>query len=206
MDLHRLDSVQVDGLREVANIGAGHAATALSRLTQRQVSFSVPDVRVVRLEEIDRALGAPDAVVAAVVMRILGDLTGRTVQLFDSTTAAALTSIMLDRQIASFPDDIGAAERSMLTEASNVITGAFLNAMSDLMGIVAIMSVPEFAIDMTAAVLLTSYVNFGDVNDYVFYMSTRLEIEGSEQELRTQFLLLPDAASLAVILRSLRLA
>ena len=63
-----LDERQRDALREVANIGAGHAATALSQMTDRKIMINVPEVQIRRLEEVAEMLGPPDTVVAAVAM------------------------------------------------------------------------------------------------------------------------------------------
>jgi chemotaxis protein CheC len=82
MDLRSLDAPQLDAVREVANIGAGHAATALSRMTDRVIMINVPDVSIIRLEDVDRVVGEPDTVIAAVMMKVLGDITGRMVQVF----------------------------------------------------------------------------------------------------------------------------
>src|SRR2546428_3157405 len=81
-DVRDLKELQIDALREVANIGAGHAATALSQLTNRKIMISVPQINIVRLEEVPDLLGNPQDVVAAVLMHMLGDLTGRTLLLF----------------------------------------------------------------------------------------------------------------------------
>src|SRR5213594_526874 len=79
-DVRDLKALQIDALREVANIGAGHAATALSQLTNRRIMISVPQINISRLEEVPGLLGDPQEVVAAVLMHMLGDLTGRTQQ------------------------------------------------------------------------------------------------------------------------------
>src|SRR5438876_1238209 len=81
-DVRELKELQIDALREVANIGAGHAATALSQLTNRRIMISVPQINIARLEEVPDLLGNPQDVVAAVLMHMLGDLTGRTLLLF----------------------------------------------------------------------------------------------------------------------------
>jgi chemotaxis protein CheC len=206
MDPDRLDAVQLDGLREVANIGAGHAATALSALTGRRVGVAVPELSIVPLEEIGDALGDPQEVVAAVMMQLLGDVTGRTVHVFDASAASRLVAILLGDDVARAPADFGPTERSALEEVSSIIAGAYLNALAAFMGIATSMSVPQFAVDMIAAVLSTSYVNFGDVNDNVLYMGTRMDVEGSAEPLRAEFLFLPDPPSLELILRGLRLA
>ena len=81
-DVRDLKELQIDALREVANIGAGHAATALSQMTNRRIMISVPQINIARLEEVADLLGDPQAVVVAVLMHMLGDLTGRTLLVF----------------------------------------------------------------------------------------------------------------------------
>jgi chemotaxis protein CheC len=206
LDPRNLQERQLDALREVANIGAGHAATALSQMTERPVYITVPEVRIVRLEEIGEALGDPEEVVAGVLIRMLGDATGRSVQIFPRPTAERLTRILLRRADVDFPTDFHELEQSMLSEVSNIMVGAYLNALSDFMGMLLIMSVPDVTIDMAAAVLATGYTNFGEVDDYVFLMGTRMVLDGVDEPLRADFLLIPDTSSLDVILRSLRLA
>src|SRR3989442_7083497 len=86
-DVRDLKELQIDALREVANIGAGHAATALSQLTDRRIMISVPQINIARLEEVPDLLGDSQDVVAAVLMHMLGDLTGRTLLLFPDAVA-----------------------------------------------------------------------------------------------------------------------
>ena len=77
-NLQELKELQLDALREVANIGAGHAATALSQLTDCRIMISVPEINVTRIEDVPEMLGEAEQVVTAVLMHMLGDLTGRT--------------------------------------------------------------------------------------------------------------------------------
>jgi chemotaxis protein CheC len=203
MDIQDLDPAQMDAMREIANIGAGHAATALSQMTNRTIMIEVPEVSIVPLEEVDRMLGEPDEVMAAVMMKVLGDLTGRTVQVFPGNTAAKLTSILLGVGEPSFPEGFDETHQSALREVGNIIVGAYLNALSDFMGKLLIMSVPGFAIDMAGAIMSTSYLNFGDEKDYVFAVNTRMSL--GDAELRAHFLFIPDDASLQIMLREMRL-
>lgn len=204
MDLRLLDESQLDAMREVANIGAGHAATALSEMTNRRILISVPEVRIMRLEEVDRMLGEPAEVVAAVMMKVLGDVTGRTVQVFPADTAVRLTSLVMNGEAPEFPGGFGEVHRSALKEIGNIIVGAHLNALSDFMGMLLIMSTPGIAVDMAGAVLTTSYLNFGDSKDYVFCVNTVMLMD--EEQLRAHFLLIPDDVALNVILRGMKLA
>src|SRR6476646_1571454 len=101
-DLLSLKVLQIDALREVANIGAGHAATALSQMVGQTIMITVPTINVARLEEIPPQVAAPDEPVAAVLMHMLGDLTGRTLLVFPRRTARRLASLLLRRDL---PDD-----------------------------------------------------------------------------------------------------
>src|SRR5690625_616218 len=77
-----LSRLQLDALREVASIGAGHAATALSSLTGRRINVEVPRLQVIELEEVPHLLGAARELVTTVVIEMRGDLMGRTLQVF----------------------------------------------------------------------------------------------------------------------------
>jgi chemotaxis protein CheC len=205
MDIRSLDPMQLDALRETANIGAGHAATALSELTGRRIMVDVPDVSIVALERVGELLGDPGQAVSAVIVTVSGDITGRTLQIFDGAAASALVSLLLGVDEPEFPNEFGSLERSALKEIGNVIVGAYLNALGVFTAIEMTMSVPDFAIDMAAAILMTSYLNFGSVEDHVVCVSTRLVVD-DDRDLRAHFLLIPDEPSLERILSSLRLA
>jgi chemotaxis protein CheC len=206
MDVQGLGELQLDALREVANVGAGHAATALSELTGRRITLAVPRVRVVRLEEVGGMLGDPGEPVAAVIVRVEGGVSARTLQILPSQTARRLTAMLLTRtEEPRFPEDFGTLERSALTEIGNILVAAYLNALGQFVNLPLHMSVPAMALDMAAAVLTTSYLNFGTVEDHVFCVSTELGVDASG-DLPAHFLLIPDEDSLAAILRSLGVA
>jgi chemotaxis protein CheC len=205
MDIRSLDPVQLDALRETANIGAGHAATALSELTGRRIMVDVPEVSIVALERAGELLGDPGLAVSAVIVRVDGEITGRTLQIFDGRAAAALVGLLLDIPEPDFPIGFGPIERSALKEIGNVIVGAYLHALSTFTAMDISMSVPDFAIDMAAAILMTSYLNFGGEEDYVLCVTTRLQVD-DDRDLRAHFLLIPDQPSLQRILAALRLA
>jgi chemotaxis protein CheC len=204
MDLRALDPSQLDAMREIANIGAGHAATALSQMTNRVIMIDVPEVSIIRLEDVGTVTGEADDVVAAVMMKVLGDVTGRTVQIFPSTSAVKLIAIMTGEDEPEFPGGFTDEHQATLKEIGNIIVGAYLNALSDFMGLLLIMSVPAIAIDMAGAIMTTSYLNFGEEQDHVLCVNTGM-IMGDER-IRGHFLLIPDGASLQVMLRELKLA
>lgn len=205
IDVRELGALQLDALREVANMGAGHAATALSQLTRQRISVDVPRIEVLRLEEVSELTGYGDEIVAGVVMHLLGDLAGRTIQILPSATAVRLAGILLQREDLAFPDGFGELEQSALKEAGNIIGGAYLNALSDFLGMVILTSVPGLAIDMASSVLLSSTVPVNAHSEYVFCIDTMFRLDIADEALPGHFLLLPDPASLEVILQAIRL-
>ena len=110
-DLRSLKALQLDALREVANIGAGHAATALSQMINSTIMISVPTINVSRLEDVPPQLSEPEEPVAAVLMHMMGDLTGRTLLVFPKPTAVRLAELMLRRPVGS-SSELGEMEQS----------------------------------------------------------------------------------------------
>ena len=112
-DLRQLKALQLDALREVANIGAGHAATALSQMINSTIMISVPRINVSRLEDVPPQISEPEEPVAAVLMHMMGDLTGRTLLVFPKPTAVRLAELMLRRPIGSSAE-LGEMEQSAI--------------------------------------------------------------------------------------------
>jgi chemotaxis protein CheC len=204
-DLRSLKAIQLDALREVANIGAGHAATALSQMIGETMMIGVPRINVARLEDVPPQVAEPDEPVAAVLMHMLGDLTGRTLLVFPKPTAVRLAELMLRRPHGS-STDLGEMEQSAIKEAGNILSSAYMNALSDFMGMMLLPSPPSLAVDMSTAVLTTAYLQFGGDRDYVFCVESEFYMHDVGERLRGFFLLLPDPASLQAILRAVRVA
>ena len=203
-DTRELKDLQLDALREVANIGAGHAATALSQLTKRRIMIDVPEVRVCLIEEAASAVGDSSGVVAAVLMHVLGDLTGRSLLIFQKDCAMQLTDMLLNREPGT-TKVFAELEQSSLKETANILTGAYLTGLSDMLGLMLIPSVPSLAIDLCSAILSTTYLNFGHDRSYVIILDTRFRFDPGDPGMSGHFVLLPDPSSLNVILRAVRL-
>jgi chemotaxis protein CheC len=203
-DIRDLRELQLDALREVENIGAGHAATALSQMTNRRIMISVPKITVSRLEDVSGLLGKPDDVVAGILLHMLGDLTGRTLLVFPERAARRLCDLLLGRPLGK-TTEFGTLEQSSLKEAGNILCGAYMNALSSFMGMMLLPSVPSLVIDLSAAVLTSTYLNFGHDRDYAFCVETQFQFSAENEHLAGYFLLMPDLASLRAILQAVRL-
>ena len=204
-DIRALSPQQLDALREVANIGAGHAATALSQMIGGTIMISVPRINITSIEEIPAQVSGPEEPVAAVLMHMLGDLTGRTLLVFPKRTAMRMSELMLRRPEGS-AEDLGALEQSAVKEAGNILSGQYMNALSEFMGMILLPSPPSLAIDMSAAVLTTTYLQWAPDREHVISVESEFLLSDTEERLRGFFLLLPDPASLQAILRAIRMA
>jgi chemotaxis protein CheC len=203
-ELLSLKPVQLDGLREVANIGAGHAATALSQMTDQTIMIAVPTINITPLDEVPTQIGGPEEPVAAVLMNMVGDLTGRTLLVFPKATAIRMAELMTKRPHAG-GGELTELEQSAVKEAGNILSGAYMNALSEFMGLMLLPSPPSLAIDMSRAVLTTAYLQFGADRDLVFCVETEFIMQDAKEKLRGFFLLLPDLPSLRAILRAIGL-
>jgi chemotaxis protein CheC len=203
-DVRDLKESQLDAMREVANIGAGHAATALSQMTNRTIMITVPRVKIKPLEDAADILGPPDQVVASVLMHMMGDLTGRAMLLFPEPAALILCDYLFRRERGT-TTAFGEMEQSSLKEVGNILASAYLNALSDFMGMMLVPSVPSLVIDLSGAILTSAHLNFGHDREYALCVETSFRSEGATESMAGHFLLLPDVASLQSIFDAIRI-
>ena len=199
-----LEALRRDGLGEVANIGAGHAATALSQLTDRRIMISVPHVRRIQYAEVPEMVSGFGDSIAVVGMRMLGDLTGRALLAFGENDAARLCDVILRRPIGP-PRILGVLEQSGLKEVGNIVCSAYLTALSNFMGMMLLPSVPALFIGPTAEAIAASVDPDEAETDMVFCVDTAFTAEGTDAPLTGTFLLMPDKASVRAILEAIRL-
>jgi chemotaxis protein CheC len=203
--LQTLKLIQLDALRETANIGAGHAATALSQMTGSTIMITVPAISIAGVHELQAQFDPNEEPVAAVFMHMLGDLTGRTLLVFPRPTVLRLAEMMLRRPVGSSVA-FSELETSAIKETGNILSGAYMNALSDFLGMLLLPSPPTLVIDMSSAVLESAFGVPQDGADAVLCVESEFLLTEMDQTLRGFFLLLPDPASLQVMLRALRLA
>jgi chemotaxis protein CheC len=201
-DVRSLSRAALDALREVANIGAGHAATALSQITGQRIMISVPELMIVALEEVPNLVAPEDEPVAAVAIRVAGDITGLTMLVFPAPIAHRVAGLMMGRPVTV----MGAIEESALKEAGNILSAAYLNALAEFLTMRILNSPPELAIDMSEAVLSSTYVEMSHGGSHVFCVESDFQLQDDSAPLRGFFLLLPDPASLRAILTAIRIA
>jgi chemotaxis protein CheC len=198
-----LSQRDIDVLREVANIGAGHAATALSTMIGSTIMITVPKVNVLQLNDVPSVVAAHEEPVAAVLLHMLGDLTGRTLLVFPCASAVRLAELLLQREPTG-GETLGELEESAVMEVGNILSSAYMNALAEFMGMMLLPSPPTLRIDTSVTVLADTHGRFGPEGDQAFFVESEFLLPEVDEKLRGFFLLLPDSVSLSVLLRSVR--
>src|ERR1041385_1000941 len=135
-----LRTLQLDALREVANIAGGNAATALGQLTGRRINIAIPRLTVAAVTDIPRLLAYDEQRVVVVAVKVLGAITGTLIFLMPDRQARDLCTILPGRPTPPGPlDDMS---RSGLGEVANIIGGAYVGALAAMMGRAIMLSVP----------------------------------------------------------------
>ena len=206
-DVRDLQMLQIDALKEVGNIGGGHAATALAQLVGKKTMVKVPSVYIIPLEEVSGIIGPSEETVGVgILMHLLGDATGKIVIVFRREDATMLAGLMLASSIED-AQMLGESEQSALKELGNILTGAYLSALGDFLGLILLPSVPTLTIDMLGAILSSICLEFGDVKEYVICIETEFEFEDEETNtvVRGFFFLLPPMESLQTMLEAINM-
>ena len=186
-----LSTARLDALREVANIGAGHAATALSTLTGTRIMISVPMVNIVPPGVFDEQ------------MAMLGDITGQTVFLLATPAGLRLAERMLRRKRGTSPN-LGKLEQSALNEAGNILAGAYLTALSEFLDMRLMLSPPRLTTGKSEIALSTLGDHAPRAESPILCVETEFFLEEPAESLHGFFLLVPDPKAFDAIFRAVR--
>ena len=204
--LDKINSTHIDILKEIGNIGAGHSATALSKLLNKKIDMKVPDVQVVSFDEVMELVGGADSVVASIFLRIEGDAPGSMFFILPLSQAAYFIQQMTGDLTFSFDSPpFSELSLSALQELGNILSGSYLSSLSDFTNLNLYPSVPALSIDMVGAIVSYGLIELSQVSDYAIVIDTALS-EAEQQineSVNGHFFLLPDPDSFDKIFNAL---
>ncbi|MBQ8591468.1 MAG: chemotaxis protein CheC [Lachnospiraceae bacterium] len=186
-----------DVLKELGNIGAGNATTALAQMLQCRIDMTVPQVRLLTLQEMSAVMGGEEQIMVGIYLAVEGDVTGSMMFLTKKDTAKHLVNKLMQMDTGA---DFSDMDISALKEIGNIITGAYLNALSMITNLSIYPSVPDLTIDMAGAILSVPAIEFGTIGDQILLIQTQFS---DEVALDGFFILIPDVESYQKILNSL---
>ena len=196
MDYSKLSNMQLDALREIGNIGAGNAATALSQLLGSKIDMTVPNVNIVSFDEIFSRIGGEE-VVLGVIVRVLGDTPGNILFIFTRETGMDLIKQLTHKE----EEEISEMGASVLCEIGNIISGSYMNAISKFTNLLIMPSVPAVTFDMLGAILSTTFIESEQFDECVLDIETAFL--QNDTEIQGYFYYIPMPGSLEKMLSSL---
>ncbi|HWT94509.1 MAG TPA: chemotaxis protein CheC [Solirubrobacteraceae bacterium] len=187
-------AMQLDALGELANIGSGTAATALSGMIGQPVDVSVPNAMALPLADAVDAAGPAEQQVTAVALPVLGDLEGIVLMLFAGQSAETLCSILG----VEAGTEMGF---SALSEIGNIVGASYLGALGTTTGVNIEPGPPQAASDMLGAVVSSILAASAETADIALLLDSNLIIEGTDAQV--SFLLVPSTKSVNDLLQRL---
>lgn len=201
-----ISDMHLDVLKEIGNIGAAHAATALSQLLGRKIDMLVPDVKLVSFDEMFELAGGAEKIVAGIFLRIQGDLSGSMFFVLPVESANHFIRKLIHDDTFDFhANPIAAMGISAMQELGNILSGSYLSALSDFTGLNIHPTVPSLSVDMVGAIVSFGLIEVSHYSDDVIVIDTRINDDADEKTSTVDghFFLLPDPESYVTIFRSL---
>lgn len=199
MSLEQVSQNYFDVLKEIGNIGAGNAMTALSQMLQCKVDMKVPQVRLLPFSDVGNLMGGEEQIMVGVFLEVEGDVTGSMMFLVEQSSAKHLINKVM-MGMASEGEEFTEMELSCMKEVGNIITGAYLNSLSSLTSLKIYPSPPDLTVDMAGAILSVPAIKFGTLGDNLLLIQSQFY---DEVEIDGYFILIPDLESYSKILTSL---
>ena len=171
LSLETMSQEYYDILKELGNIGAGNATTALAQMLQCKVDMSVPQVRLLEFKDVATIMGGEEQLMAGIYLGVEGDITGSIMFLLQKDSARHLVGKMMG--MAMEGDEFSEIEQSALQEVGNIITGSYLNSLSAMTNLKIYPTIPALAVDMAGAILSVPAIEFGTMGDSILLIQTQ---------------------------------
>jgi len=188
--------LQLDALRELANVGSGTASTALSAMLGRSVDITVPNAFVLPMAEAVDSIGNPEDDVTGIVLGVFGDMEATVLLLVNPNHAALLCGML------GVPADSEFGE-SALMEIGNIVGSSYINALAMMTGMEIEPTPPGLATDMLAAIVQSVLAQRATGGDVALLLDSDMVVEG--EDCSVSFLLVPDQGGVEQLLARLGL-
>ena len=191
---------ELDVMKEIGSIGTSHPATSLSKMLQKEIRITIPQVSILGYEEAVDRIGDMEQIVAATLVKMSGDVDGLMLFLFNLDFANTVLEKMIGESYSGF-ETMDELANSALTEIGNIIICSYINAFSQLVNVDIELSVPSATINMLGGILTVPIAEYGYETDKLMYCNADFVMDG--KNLSDWLLMLPDIRSLNEILTKL---
>ncbi|MDD3852904.1 MAG: chemotaxis protein CheC [Syntrophomonadaceae bacterium] len=201
-NFNELSSIQLDALKEIGNIGAGNAATALAQMVHSKIDMDVPQVSILPFEDVADLIGGAESHVVGIYLNVSGSAPLSILFILPIANACLLVDMLIGKELYSTnPEELSDMDISAMMELGNIISATYLNSLAMFTQLSFSPSVPALGMDMAGAILDAILAQFGQVADHVLLLETQFKKE--DVDVVGHFFLLPEPESLSVILSAL---
>lgn len=197
-EIMKLSEIQYDALKEVGNVGIGQATTSLSKMVNKRVDISLPDLKLIPITEVPQIVRNEEPVVG-IVLELRGDTKGYLLLLLSKDDAKLL--IKLIAGITEETDTFGEMEESVLKELGNIMSGTYITALSNFLGLSLGLSPPFHVYDMSDAIINQIVCLMSNDTDNVLFLNTEFAV--NSEKLGGKVLIFTDSMSLSKLLSAI---
>lgn len=197
--LDHINSMYMDVLKEIGNIGAGNATTAIAGMLDTSINMMVPQVKLLEASKLASAICPEEETIVGIFLEVQSDISGSMMFLMKMDAAHALVNKLMMRP-SDYNEPFDEMDLSAVKEIGNIIAGSYLNALSSMTNMTITPSIPYVSVDMAAAILSVPAIQFGQMGDNALLIETEF---GDEVRMGGYFILMPDEESYAKILSAL---
>ena len=200
--LEDVNNMYVDVLREIGNIGAGNATTAIASMLGLRIDMNVPKVELMDASKLGSAICPEDEIIVGIFLEVQTDIEGSMMFLLKMGSAQYLVNKLMMRD-ADYKAEFDEMDLSALKEIGNIIAASYLSALSGMARLTITPSIPYIAVDMAASILSVPAIQFGQFGDNALLIETEF---GDDVMIDGYFILMPEQDSYDKILTALGLS
>lgn len=201
MKKQKLTKLQIDALREIANIGACHAATALSQLVQKKILIEVPEISIVHFPNLTSVFDGPETIVAGMYTPIFGEISGSMLFLLPRTDALRIIDLLWGLPIGA-TKTLKEKDRELLRQTASILVATYLSALAKFVGLTSLASSSAISFDMLGAIVDAIAIETNMKADEAVLVETEL-LEATNRVKGLMFLI-PDDRSIKAILEKIK--
>ena len=189
--------IELDGLKEIVNVGGGNAATSISQMINSRVDMDVPEVEVMAYDELYQKIIADDVEMHAVLSKIVGDIDGALLFVIADESGQKIAKMMLGSDDNPSNEIIASA----VSELTNILFNSFLRAIGDMLQIQLIASLPISRYDFFGAIISSAYMAFDHYDEQILVIHN--EFTYNNENLDASLFLIPGEGVLDKIFKAL---
>ncbi len=203
-DFKKLNLDQLDVFKEISTIGAGNAATSLSKLLKKNITMGVPVLKVLEFSQVGKVLGSEDEIVAGVVTPLAGDVKGMILFILKLDDAFNVINTLTKQNYQDL-ESLDEYAISAIKETGSILSGTYISALSSLTKLHIDCRYPSVSIDMAGAVLSLPAISFATVSENCLYIDSNFltKQDDSNSNIKANIFLVPDANSFKNLLQAL---